>query len=299
MSVVRRRDFLTGAVAAATALAARDASSADVEPSQDLRYLDLTVEGDRSLATRVVLAAPKHLAEGERVPLLIALHGLAETRDERAGAWAFVEKYGLGEAYDRLRRTPIRRTLKQDYFGAKNLAALNAGLYATPFRGIAVACPYMPNLAHRSDSARALDAYADWISDVVLPRARKELPVFADAARTTIDGVSLGGWVGMEVFLRKAHLFAAWGCVQGALGSQRIASYAEKLLDVHRKAPKELHIETSDGDPSRRNTLDLAARLARGGANVAVLEYPGPHDQPWLRESGTIGMLRWHDARRR
>jgi hypothetical protein len=26
---------------------------------------------------------------------------------------------------------------------------------------------------------------------------------------------------------------------------------------------------------------------------------PGPHDQPWLREAGTIEMLHWHDRRPR
>jgi iron(III)-salmochelin esterase len=304
MATLGRRTFL-GALGATWASFRAPAALADVpatppSPPQDFDVLDFTVEGDRLVGNRFVLCVPKHLAKDEKVPLLVALHGAAETSDPRTGAYAFVERYGLGAAYARLRRPPVVRTLApQDYFGDKLLSELNTSLVSRPFKGIAIACPYMPWAAHMEHESKVLDDYTSWIADVVIPRARREAPVHTDAAHTTIDGVSLGGYTGIEVFLRRPELFGAWGCVQGALGSARIAGYAERLAAVHQKSPKDLHLETSKNDPFHDTTLSLSDALAKRGVPHELLVYPGPHDQPWLRESGTIGMLRWHDCRER
>ncbi len=111
-----RRSFLhalTGAAALAAAPRALAGEgdgkpiNADVLASRtppDLRVLDLTLEGDKRLATRVALFIPNHLAKDEKVPLLVLLHGLGETWDQGVGAFAWVERYGLGNAYARLRR---------------------------------------------------------------------------------------------------------------------------------------------------------------------------------------------------
>ncbi len=302
MKPMSRRSFLAAITASWVAVGEREgfADTARGPSSQDLDVFDFTVEGDRRLGNRVVLCVPKHLAADERVPLLIALHGLGETSDPRTGAYAFVERYGLVAAYERLRRPPVVRTLtKEDYFSDKLLAELNASLLSQPFRGIAVACPYMPNVTRMDDAPKFLDEYAGWLADVVIPRARREAPVFTDARHTSIDGVSLGGYTGLEVFLRKPDLFGAWGCVQGALGSTRIGGYAERLAAMYRLSPKDFHLETSRSDPYREGTVSLSAGLIQKGIPNDLLVYPGPHDQPWLRESGTMGMLLWHDARER
>jgi len=303
VSLIGRRSFLGGVAAAGLAGRARAGPAGGVPaapPPQDFDVLDFTVDGDRAVGNRFVLCVPTHLAKDEKVPLLVALHGSAETSDPRTGAYAFVERYGLADAYERLRRPPVVRTLrKEDYFTDKLLAELNASLVSKPFRGIAIACPYMPNAARMDHEAKVLDAYASWIVDVVIPRARKEAPVYADASKTSIDGVSLGGYTGIEVFLRKPDAFGAWGCVQGALGSLRIGSYAERLAAVHQQSHKDFHLETSQGDPYHDGTLSLSDALRRKGVANELLVYPGPHDQTWLRESGTMGMLRWHDGRAR
>jgi enterochelin esterase-like enzyme len=193
----------------------------------------------------------------------------------------------------------VRTFTGGDYFSDKLLGELNTSLASTPFRGIAIACPYMPNVARMRDDSSFFDAYAGWLADVVIPRARKEGPVFADASHTSLDGVSLGGYTGIEVFLRRPDAFAAWGCVQGALGALRVPGYAERLAAVHRKSPKEFHLETSTRDPFHDVAVNLSAALIQDGVPNDLVVYPGPHDQPWLCESGTIEMLRWHDARER
>lgn len=303
MAPLGRRAFLGAALSLAapgTARADPKKKDAPVAAPVDFEVRDFTVDGDRFLGNRFTLCVPKHLAKDEKVPLLVALHGAGETVDQRTGAWAFVERYGLASAYERLRRPPVARTLaKLDYFTDAKLAELNQSLTKQPFKGIAIACPFMPNVLHVDRVEQVLDKYASWIAEVVLPRARKEAPVHQDAAHTSLDGVSLGGYVGIEVLLRKPDLFGAWGCVQGALGAFRIQRYADKLSALLAKTPKDLHLETSDGDPFHDDTVKLAGLLSKKGIANELLVYPGPHDQPFLRESGTIGMLRWHDKRKR
>ena len=313
-----RRSFLhalTGAAALAAAPRALAGEgdgkpiNADVLASRtppDLRVLDLTLEGDKRLATRVALFIPNHLAKDEKVPLLVLLHGLGETWDQGVGAFAWVERYGLGNAYARLRRPPVTRTSRQtSLLPDARLAELNASLAAQPFRGIAVACPFTPNIAKLPDPAAALDTYAAWIADVVVPRARKEAPVFADAAHTSLDGVSLGGYLGIEVFVRRPDVFGAVGCVQSAMTMPKVPLYAEKIAAIHAAALKAgkplpaVHIETTHADPMRELNLALSTELKRRGVANDFVVLPGQHDQTFLREAGSMEMLLWHDRRPR
>jgi hypothetical protein len=73
---------------------------ADYDPEEDLknlRLLDLS-EGGR----RFVLVTPRYQNGDSPLPLAIFLHGLGETTNERLGAYAWIEKYGLGSAWQRL-----------------------------------------------------------------------------------------------------------------------------------------------------------------------------------------------------
>jgi hypothetical protein len=299
--MLSRRRLLSGLAAAAALGPGRAlADPAAPAPPQDLEVRDLSVAGDRALGRRFTLLVPKHLAPGERVPLLVLLHGLGETGDERLGAYAWLERYGLGAAYDRLRRPPIARTSRRGEWTDGRLAEVNAALAAQPFRGLAIACPVTPNIYKARDQAAALDGYARWIADVVLPRARAEAPVFDDARRTGLDGCSLGGLVGIEVFLRRPDLFGAWGGVQAAFGAHRAPAYADRLAKAIAGAgARDLHLLTSEGDPFRDANKALASLLAKKGVPRTLRVLPGPHDQPWLREAGTIEVLLFHDRRPR
>src|SRR5262245_9713242 len=146
--MLTRRDLLrtaAGAIAVASTRSALARPEAAPPPPRELTLLDLTVEGRRDLGNRFTLFIPNHLARGERVPLLVLLHGLGETGDQRMGAFAWQERYGLGAAYDRLRRAPVARTSARRDFSDRRLVEVNAALAAHPFRGLAIACPYTPN----------------------------------------------------------------------------------------------------------------------------------------------------------
>ncbi len=281
-----RRGLLVGAAA----LVARPALAAE---EYELR--DLVVPGDPRLATRFTLLVPKYTSEP--VPLLVAFHGLGETTDEKTGAYAWMDAYGLGSCYRRLLHPPVAPgDARASFWDAARLAEVNRSLAERPFGGLAVACPYTPDVFKAADREKVLAAYADWVVGEVVPRARREAPILSGVAHTGVDGVSLGGFVSIEVFQRKPQHFGAWGSVQGAFGSYRVLDYADRMkliLDRHGKRP--LHVETSGADTYREENDALSQRLTDLGVAHDFIAPPGGHTQPFLRDSGTLEMLLWHD----
>jgi predicted esterase len=292
-----RRTFLGAVAACITALDTRFVC-ADVGFSPDIEVRDIALAGDRFLGQRMTLVIPKKIVLTSNIPLLVLLHGLGETGDQRTGAFAWLEKYGLASAITRLSHPPVTRTSKRGDFTDEHLRAVNADLAASPFAGFVVACPYTPNVNRAPNLKAALDGYTQWITDVVIPQARRELSVSSDSTRIAIDGCSLGGFVATEVFLRTPQTFGALGTVQAAIGKHRAVPYAERLADViTRVGPRAIHIETSSADPFREANEALAGELTKRLVTHETIILPGPHDQPWLREVGTLEMLRWHDRR--
>lgn len=286
-----RRRLITGAaVSLATALGASSGAAQDegdlAEDLRNLRLLDISEAG-----RRFVLITPKYLQPGQRLPLVVLLHGLGETTNERLGAYAWLEKYGLGSAWQRLKRAPIERTSKRGEWTDARLAEVNAELAARPFRGMAMACPFMPNPAGVTD----LDAYARWIETSLVPRVRRETLVHESAARTYLCGVSLGGYVSLEMLARLPHLFGAWAGVQTAIGTFAAPGYAEKIARGWKNESHAMLLLTSTQDHWKASSEALAAAFQAKQLAATYRVVPGPHDQPWLREAGTIETLLWLD----
>lgn len=292
-----RRTFLRAVAAGVAALDTRIAH-ADAFTAPDVDVRDIALAGDRSLGQRMTLVIPQKILPSSNLSLLVLLHGLGETGDQRLGAFAWLERYGLASSISRLVHAPVVRTSKRGDLTADHLRAVNADLAASPFNGFVIACPYTPNVNRAPNLKTALDGYADWITDVVIPAARREAAVTTDSTRIAIDGCSLGGFVAIEVFLRKPLAFGALGTVQAAIGAHRAAPYADRLAKlIQDHGPRSIHIETSSADPFREANEALAAELTTRRVTHETIVLPGPHDQPWLREVGTLEMLRWHDRR--
>jgi hypothetical protein len=264
---------------------------------RDLVVRDVDDGVDRAgFARRYALLLPTHLGPNERVPLVVLLHGLAETVDARTGAYAWLERYGLGTAYDRLRRPPIAPIGSRGDWTSARLAEVNADLAARPFKGFAIACPYTPNPWKAANATALLNAYAAWIVDGVVANCRVDAPIVPDVAHTGLDGCSLGGYVGLEVWTRRPDAFGTWGGVQSAIGEAGAASWAERLAAaIGKVGPRKLHVQSSSLDPYRAANERLGAELRRRKLAVDTRVPPGPHDQPWLRETGTVEMLLWQD----
>lgn len=282
-----RREF--GAVMAAVLATRRARADDEAEPSEDLRNLRLVdgTEGGR----RFVLLLPRYLEPGRKLPLAVLLHGLGETGNERLGAYAWLEKYGLGSAWQRMKRAPIERTSARGEWTDARLAEVNAELLARPFRGMALACPFMPNPSGAAD----LEAYARWLEQSLLPRIRKEAPISADPAQTYLCGVSLGGYVSLEMLARLPHLFGAWAGVQTAIGTFAATGYAEKIASGWKGIAHPMMLLTSTQDHWKASSEALAAAFQAKNLATTYRVVPGPHDQPWLREAGTIETLLWLD----
>lgn len=255
---------------------------------------DLEFPGE-ALARRCLVVAPSGAAA--RRGLLVVFHGLGETKSEALGVRAFVDRYGLRSAYERLCAPPVARTLKDAKFLTdERLGTLNEELSREPFGGFVVVCPFTPNVYRQPSTAKALDRYAAWIVERVLPgvRSRFGVPELADA--TAVDGVSLGGYVSLEVFLRRPEAFGAAGTTQGAFGVPLADAYATRIAEVlARVGPRELRVGSSGGDGGRKAHERLVKQLEARGHRVSFSVPPGPHDQRWLREIGTLELLLHYD----
>lgn len=253
---------------------------------RNLRILDLTEDG-----RRFTVVVPRYLQPGQRLPLLVCLHGLGETGDARMGAYAFVERYGMGAAWQRMKRPPIERTSTRGEWTDERLAEVNAELAARPFRGFVIACPYMP----MPEGPPFHDAYTKWIETKLLPRVRREAPTSEEAASTYLCGVSLGGYVSLEVLVRAPHLFGAWGGVQTAIAKESATGYADRIARAYARKKIPMMLLTSTQDRFRPSSEGLSAALAAKGIANDLRVVPGPHDQPWLEEAGMIEALLWFD----
>lgn len=299
---MKRRAFLSlsalsAAPVAAAPFAAWANAPAEAPPSRfaskDLEAHDLQVPGQRSLARRALVLAPRQRKAGAPLRALVLLHGLGETGNEELGIRAWAELYGLIAAYERLRRPPIARTLpKARYLSDERIEELNRSLAKRPFEGLLLICPVTPNPYRPGPAAQTLDRYTEWLFDSLLPAVRERVAPFSTLG---IDGCSLGGYVALEVFTRRPAAFAALGSVQGAFGVERAEQYAKRITAALEGRRMPIHLETSSGDPYRKANELLARRLEALGAAATLRVPPGPHNQPWLQEIGTLEMLLWHD----
>ena len=272
-------------------------ASALAEGEGDLSRTVLTLPVDEKTTRRALVLSPRAPRRGG-YPVLVLLHGLAETASEGLGLTAWSDRYGLVDADDRLRHGAVERATPNRYLTAERARAIDGELRRKAYSGFVLVCPYTPNVYKGGMTTLALDRYASWIADTLLPAVRASAPARRDAPSTAIDGCSLGGYMALEVFLRRPERFGAVGGVQAAYGERTAFVYAERLRDVvARLGPRTFHVETSIWDPSLKAHRVLHERLRSMGIQSDLAVLPGGHDQNFLREIGTLEMLLWHDRR--
>jgi hypothetical protein len=261
----------------------------------ELALHDWSLPGDPKIARRCVVLVPTHLQKGERVPLLIALHGLAETANEEMGAYAWVKRYGIGDGYAHA-RDPQSITLEGlgKMVTELRVAEMRADLAKLPFRGMVIACPYTPNIWKVAANPEiALDVYAPWLFDVLLPRLRSETPMNNKVA---LDGVSLGGYASLGVGVRKLSEIDSLGCVQAAVSTNDADKWTDRIAKAFAThGNKPLHLLTSTTDAFRQPVETLSASLKKRAVPHVFRLAIGPHDQPFLRGPGSLEMLLFHD----
>ncbi len=280
-----RRAWLTASAGGLAALAAPLHAA-----SPALRVEDIEA-GSGKTRRKARLLVP---SDGDATRLLVLLHGKGETVSERLGLEAWSRLYGLVNAYERLTSPPIRPLLERPKIAEARLTRINAELAKRPFRGLVVVCPTTPYPGAVSDRKRLFDSYTEWLTKELIPTAKEKVPTLGSAVG--LDGCSMGGYVGLEVFSRAPSAFRTFGTVQSAIGTHRVAGYVEHLRQVRQlEHQPAIHLQTSTHDPFREATELLSRRLTQAGVENTLEVIAGAHDQHWLRQIGSLEMLRWHD----
>jgi hypothetical protein len=238
---------------------------------------------------------PADGASGARWPLVLALHGRGEAiKAPRDGAMGWPRDYALVRQIARVNNPPLGPDDVEGFVDPERLALYNRQLSEHAFGGLVVVCPYLPevNLRSRADLAD----YARYLADVVVPRARRELPVFSAPESTGIDGVSLGGAIALRTGFARVDTFGAVGALQPAVADDQTQDWVEVARAARaRRSGLPLRLTTSHDDIYHDVILRLSTALRAAGVGHDFADVPGPHDYAFNRGPGAVELLLWHD----
>jgi enterochelin esterase-like enzyme len=253
------------------------------------------VPTDARGARRALILLPRDALEKAPLPLLVLVHGLGETNDEHAGTRAWLERYGLGSAWEQLANQSLARAQPTLMSEVEHNARVSCAS-RRPFQGLCVVCPYLPPPRVTQASDPKFERYARWLSDALLPAVRDRVPEAARGPNQAgIAGVSLGGLVALHAGIHCAEHYATVGSVQGAFGLGEAASLAGALAGRFRSPGRAVYVATSSFDPYRAANQALSQKLVAAGVRSDFCLRTGPHSQTWLREVGSLDLLLWHD----
>lgn len=244
---------------------------------------------------RAVVIVPSWIKPGEKLPVLITLHGRGEANKGAVeGVMGWPRDYALLRAIERVCAPPLTGGDFEGFFDPRRLEDTNANLAAHPFKGLVVVCPYLPDVDLRKPGP--IKDYGRYLLETVLPKVRAELPVLAAPAAMGIDGVSLGGAVALRVGLGNPEAFGAVGSLQAALGEDQVAELTDLAKAARAKnAALKMRLLTSKDDYFRSAITHTSTAWKAAGITHDFADVPGPHDYPFNRGPGAIEMLLWHD----
>ena len=233
----------------------------------------------------VVVISPADAGPDRRYPGLIALAGLGEARrGNKAGAWGWVEKYGLLPALAALERGALTEEDTHGLIKGKRLAAWNAELAKTPYRGLIIVCPF-PSKSRK---------HHRFVVEELLPWAEDKVHVTPGA--WGVDGISLGGGVSSVMGFENPGSFRAIGSLQGAVTQGRRPA-VERAIKRYKGDWSGRHIQviTSRGDGFRPALTDFHKWLDKRRIRHNFEVLPGRHDKAFVRGPGALKMLMFHD----
>jgi enterochelin esterase-like enzyme len=194
-----------------------------------------------------------------------------------------------------VRSPPLDASDYEGFVVPERVRDTNAALAARPFAGLIVACPWLPDV--RPPASGDISAYCRFVTDVLLPRVRRETPAFSSREATGIDGVSLGGVVALRIGLAFPDTFGAAGGIQPALsGGDNAVWVARARAARARHGDLRLRLLTSDHDYFHDEVLSLSRAWREAGIAHDVADVVGPHDYPFNRGPGAFELLLWHDS---
>jgi len=238
----------------------------------------------------VFVAPPGYGAGSARLPAVVTWAGRGESvRGNRAGAWGWVERYGVVEAMAALHRNHLTREDFQGLVGDGALEATNAALREQPYRGVLLVCPYPPHRA--SERAR----YEAFVLEELIPYTKAHFRVFEAPERWGVDGISLGGTLAYSLGFGHPEAFGAVGGQQAAVGAAPPAVLA--AVEANRVGARGLRVNvaTSARDPFRASLTTFVGHLRRLGVDARFVVLEGAHDKRFVRGPGSIELLLFQD----
>lgn len=244
---------------------------------------------------QVVISVPKHL-EGEKLPVLITMHGLGEARKGPAkGARGWLDDYDLAKAEARLASPPLTTQDLQGFAGER-LEVFNQTLKDEPYRGLIVVMPYTPDILKGDRPFSLAEPLASFLVDKLLPRVYKETPAIGSVASTGIDGVSLGGRAALLVGLSRPEAFGAVGGLQPAFDQKDAPELTRRALEARKKNPTfQLRLLTSVGDYFLGSTKAISQAFDEADVFHSLVIVPGDHSYKFNRGPGAYELLMYHD----
>ncbi len=247
------------------------------------------------MSTECVTVVPSWANGTGRFPVLVALHGRGEAvKPPRAGALGWANDYGMLHAIERLCAPPLTDADYQGLSDPTRLANANRDLVARPFGGLVVVCPHVPDLDLNGN--KDPERFGAFLTQVLLPRVRREMPVETTPEHTGIDGVSLGGALALRIGLTRGDTFGVVGALQPAIGDDRLSELTDLALAARAKRPNmPLRLTTSHDDYYKPWVQKLSDRWRGAGVTHEFADVPGPHDYVFNRGPGVYEMLLWQD----
>ncbi len=306
MSAISRRAVLVGGAivgcsrkehAASVAPTSAPLTMPDASISRGATRLVTMTFGPESsgVSQTAAILVPTWGPSDAKYPVVVALHGRGEAlKGPERGALGWPRDYALTRAIERICSPPLTREDLEGFVDTERLAELNRELAVRPFGGVIVACPYLPDLDVRT--FKDVRAYGKWLTQVFLPRVRRETPALSTSEATGIDGVSLGGATALRVGLSLPEAFGAVGGIQPAVFEDQAQEWTELARLAKTKRPDlALRLLTSHDDYYNAAITRLSQAWRAGGVPHEYADVPGPHDYPFNRGPGAYELLRWHD----
>ena len=292
-----RRYFLGLLAAGAASVVTRRGLASTTSPV-GFQQVDLNLAGSDEVARRALMLVPENLDPGQRHPAVVLLHGYAHAlQPERVAIKAWEDSFAVTRAYERLCTPPIEPLYRRvSYLSKRRQDELNQSLLSDPFRGLVLVCPYTPNPYFQRQSGPLFRLYAEWIEQELIPSVCHRGPVAVDPKRIGLTGVSMGGQVALEVFLRRPKSFRSFCGIQIAISRRQAWTYARRIRDTLRRVgPRPLEVITSSNDYYRTANESLHHALQHGNVPSRLLRPRGPHTPAWMREIGALEALLFHD----
>ena len=289
---VNRRALLRAAALLPSAFALRGFASTDARTSWLVE--EHVVPNAPAPLGPVVVLRPRH-ARAKKLPLVVTLHGRGETaKSPRAGAFGWANDYGLRTWLEAASDGPVGVDVLSGIGDPRVLARANARWRKHGAPDLCFVCPYYTDVeVHRPDDARPL---MEFLAERVVPWAQATLPVDPRPVATSIDGVSLGGYLALRTACAYPKLFRAAGGIQPAMNRADVAVWRRRLERAwHEHSALELRLLTSDGDYFQEGIDELHRVLGAAGHKHRYQRVHGPHDYLFNRTFGSLALIDFHE----